>query len=229
MKNSKFKIQNYGLFLTIILHFTFFIFNCIYSATISIQRIGCVDINRIIEEYPEAKKIKDEMSANLQARKENIKNFENQIETLENEITSMEEQLQKYEESKKEIEIYSSSTPIPSEVNLSTETAEIVAVSTESIAVPVEISSPTFTMADVEAKKNLVEKQKQDLEKYIAVTKKEEKEITRKIKKNMLGKIYDAIKEVAVEEGLTIIVDSYNLIYGEDAQDITDKVLKKLK
>ncbi|PKM92915.1 MAG: alkyl hydroperoxide reductase [Elusimicrobia bacterium HGW-Elusimicrobia-4] len=32
IKNSKLKIKNYGLFLTFILHFTFYISNCLYSA-----------------------------------------------------------------------------------------------------------------------------------------------------------------------------------------------------
>ncbi len=31
IKNSKLKIKNYGLFLTFILHFTFYIFNCLYA------------------------------------------------------------------------------------------------------------------------------------------------------------------------------------------------------
>ncbi|MDO8733605.1 MAG: T9SS type A sorting domain-containing protein [Elusimicrobiota bacterium] len=34
MKNYKLKIKNYGLFLTFIFHFSFFIFNCLYSAEI---------------------------------------------------------------------------------------------------------------------------------------------------------------------------------------------------
>ena len=220
----KLQITNYKLqIIFIIFLLQSVICNCLYSATISIQRIGCVDMNRIMDEYPDAKKIKDELSANLNTRKENIKNFQSQIIATDMEIKQMEEQLQTYnEEQKKTKEI--AAVAALAEVPSSTET--VVVVTTETVT---QISSPTFTAADIETKKVTLEKQKSDLEKYIAVTKQEEKAINNKAKKNIMGKLYDTVKEVAEEEGLTVLVDSSNVIYGEDAQDITEKVLKKLK
>jgi len=199
---------------------------CLYSATISIQRIGCVDMNRMMYEYPDAKKIKDELSANLNARKENIKNFQSQIDATELEIKQMEEQLRKYDEEQKKAKEIAAVAALTESAEMSSSTETIIVVDTGTIT---QISSPTFTNADIETKKVTLEKQKNDLEKYITVTKQEEKDINNKAKKNIMGKIYDAIKEVSSEEGLTVLVDSCNLIYGEDAQDITEKVLKKLK
>ncbi|MFH0948357.1 MAG: OmpH family outer membrane protein [Elusimicrobiota bacterium] len=222
----------------------------LYSATISSQHIGCVDMNRIMEEYPDAKKIKDELSANVNIRKESIKNFRLQIDATELEIENMDDQLQKYDEAQKKLqekaqEPIVDSMTIP-DVKLSTDTVEVstqIISSTETVIVvdtgtvtnvssttfTTAIASPTFTTADIEAKKKSLENQKDDLEKYISDTKQEEKAINNKAKKNIMGKIYDTIEEVSSEEGLTVVVDSCNLIYGEDAQDITDKVLKKLK
>ncbi|PKM92653.1 MAG: hypothetical protein CVU80_02225 [Elusimicrobia bacterium HGW-Elusimicrobia-4] len=228
MKNYKLQITNYKLAVFIIIfNLQSAICNCLYSATISSQRIGCIDMNRIMEEYPDAKKIKDELSANVNTRKENIKNFQSQIVATELEIENMEKQLQEYTEvQKKTPEQQAVASMAMTDVNSSTDT---VAVSTEPANITPQISSPTFTTADIEARKVTLEKQKSDFEKYIAATKQEEKDINNKVKKNIMGKIYDAIKEVSDEEGLTVLVDSCNLIYGEDAQDITEKVLKKLK
>lgn len=183
-------------------------------------------MNRIMYEYPDAKKIKDELSANLNTRKENIKNFQSQIDAAELEIKQMEEQLQKYDEEQKKAKEIAAVSALAEVADMSSSTETVVAVDTGTVT---QIPSPTFTTADIEAKKVTLEKQKSDLEKYIAATKQEEKDINNKAKKNIMGKIYDAIKEVSSEEGLTVLVDSCNLIYGEDAQDITDKVLKKLK
>ncbi|MFA5779681.1 MAG: OmpH family outer membrane protein [Elusimicrobiota bacterium] len=204
----------------------FYLSTFLYSATISIQRIGCVDMNRIMDEYPDAKKIKYELSANLNTRKENIKNFESQIIATELEIKQMEEQLQTYNEEQKKVKEIAAVAALADGANISSSTETVVVVDTRTVT---QISSPTFTTADIEIKKVTLEKQKSDLEKYIAATKQEEKDINNKAKKNIMGKIYDAIKEVSNEEGLTVLVDSCNLIYGEDAQDITEKVLKKMK
>lgn len=183
-------------------------------------------MNRIMDEYPDAKKIKYELSANLNTRKENIKNFESQIIATELEIKQMEEQLQTYNEEQKKVKEIAAVAALADGANISSSTETVVVVDTRTVT---QISSPTFTTADIEIKKVTLEKQKSDLEKYIAATKQEEKDINNKAKKNIMGKIYDAIKEVSNEEGLTVLVDSCNLIYGEDAQDITEKVLKKMK
>lgn len=230
------------IFLSIFLSSHLYI--CLYSATIASQRIGCVDINRVIKEYPEAKKIKDDLSEDLKTRKEQIKMLQNQIPEDENKIKNMEEELGKYNKFMKEKQekqasaveqmamADAGSTAAPADgMGSSTDT---VVSSTDTVSpavVPAEIqlSSPTFTQDDIDAQKTAVEKQKKDLEKYIKETEQAEKDINMKVKKNIFAKIYDAIKEISDKEGLTVVVDSYSIIYGEDAQDITEEVIKKLK
>ncbi|MBN1385317.1 MAG: OmpH family outer membrane protein [Elusimicrobia bacterium] len=208
----------------LILHFTFYIFNCLYSATISSQRIGCVDINRIIKEYPEAEKIKEELSANLKTRKDYIKTLQSQIQTDEVKIKNMQEELDKYNELMQEKKENAIQQMALAETESSTDTVSIP-IETETV----EISSPAFTQDNIESEKKVLEKQKEDLEKYIKETKEAEKDINIKTKRNIFSKIYDVIKEVSDREGLTVVVDSYSIIYGEDAEDITEQVLKKLK
>lgn len=45
----------------------------------------------------------------------------------------------------------------------------------------------------------------------------------------LLGKIYHAVQEVAREEGISVVVDRSQILFGHKAMDLTDKVLKKLK
>ncbi|OGR82718.1 MAG: hypothetical protein A3J74_05310 [Elusimicrobia bacterium RIFCSPHIGHO2_02_FULL_57_9] len=45
----------------------------------------------------------------------------------------------------------------------------------------------------------------------------------------LLGKIYRAVQDVARKEGVGVVVDKGNILYGHDAIDLTAKVLKFLK
>lgn len=45
----------------------------------------------------------------------------------------------------------------------------------------------------------------------------------------LLGKIYHAVQEVAREEGISVVVDRTQILFGHKAMDLTDKVIKKLK
>jgi Skp family chaperone for outer membrane proteins len=45
----------------------------------------------------------------------------------------------------------------------------------------------------------------------------------------LLGKIYKAVQEVARREGVSVVVDKTGILYGHNAVDLTDKVLKYLK
>ena len=45
----------------------------------------------------------------------------------------------------------------------------------------------------------------------------------------LLGKIHKAVQEVARREGISVIVDKNSILYGHDAVDLTEKVLKFLR
>ena len=45
----------------------------------------------------------------------------------------------------------------------------------------------------------------------------------------LLGKLYKAVQEVARREGVSVVVDKTGILYGHNAVDLTDKVLKYLK
>jgi Skp family chaperone for outer membrane proteins len=45
----------------------------------------------------------------------------------------------------------------------------------------------------------------------------------------ILGRIYTALKELAIKEEVSVIVDKRNILYGQNAVDLTDKLIKKLE
>lgn len=45
----------------------------------------------------------------------------------------------------------------------------------------------------------------------------------------LLGRIYVALKELAVKEEVSVIVDKRNILFGQNAVDLTGKLLKKLE
>jgi hypothetical protein len=51
-----------------------------------------------------------------------------------------------------------------------------------------------------------------------------EKEITHQI----LGKIYDVVREIAEVEGYAIVLDKKNILYSEMENDLTEKVISRL-
>jgi hypothetical protein len=45
----------------------------------------------------------------------------------------------------------------------------------------------------------------------------------------ILGRIYIAIKELATKESVSVVVDKRNILYGQNAVDLTSKLLEKLE
>ncbi|MDA8132192.1 MAG: OmpH family outer membrane protein [Elusimicrobia bacterium] len=45
----------------------------------------------------------------------------------------------------------------------------------------------------------------------------------------LLGRIYVALKELATKEEVSVVVDKRNILYGQHAVDLTDKLMKKLE
>ena len=45
----------------------------------------------------------------------------------------------------------------------------------------------------------------------------------------LLGKIHRAVQDVARHEGISVVVDKSSILFGHDAVDLTDKVMKYLK
>lgn len=81
-----------------------------------------------------------------------------------------------------------------------------------------------------------ISKEKQEIAQDQAALKQDESSIEKNLlnlenreTQGLLGKIYKVIREVATESGVSVVVDKSQILYGHNAVDLTDKVLKRLK
>ncbi len=129
------------------------------------------------------------------------------------------------------------STSIPdSEIDISSTVVEEPYIVMPGIG-KMEISKYKFSISSstVEIEKYIkdLDERIENLSKNVDVSKSRyDSEIYKKSAKEneyILKKIYEAIENVAKEEGISIVVDKKSILYGRKAVDITEKVLKKLE
>lgn len=126
-------------------------------------------------------------------------------------------------------------------------------VSTEPATAPMEVSTeaagaqPPAAPASAAAQAASAAQRAKDMEGQIAVKqqeiddlKKAFKEFQSGVEKQLLdlekrrvqillGRIYDVVQQVAKEEGVGIVVDKTSILYGQQAVDLTDKLVERLK
>ena len=201
IKKSK-KIKFTVCFLLFTLHSS--LFTLLHAETISTQRLAFVDLDRIYEKFPMKALAEEE----IELKKEE---FRRKLDEADKKIREL--------ELKQELE---SREP---EIALSTQTEVVSSTQTVSADSPQDISTETVRAV---------------LSEQISALKKERKELSEKagsVIKGMqsgysvqiMGTIYDAIKEVADFHGYTVVINKSECLYGIPASDLTDEVLKKLE
>ena len=134
--------------------------------------------------------------------------MEKEIETRRSEIASLEKEIRDLEAGSKTMERVEPVTT----TGLIEEGVAISTVPAITGPAPEEV---------IRLKKERLNQTKEELQKELT---KLEKEMTHQI----LGKIYDIIKEIARAEGYAIVLDKKNILYSEMENDLTEKVIKKL-
>lgn len=83
--------------------------------------------------------------------------------------------------------------------------------------------------AAVAAKEAVLASKQAALGGYQAQVEKDLVNIESKRSELLLGRIYTAVKETAVENGVSVVIDKTAILFGQGSVDLTDKVLKKLE
>lgn len=83
--------------------------------------------------------------------------------------------------------------------------------------------------AALTAKENDLKTKEEELRSYQRMAERELLEYESRKSEILLGRIYVALKELAVKEEVSVIVDKRNILFGQKAVDLTDKLLKKLE
>jgi Skp family chaperone for outer membrane proteins len=220
------------LFTTFLLTLSYPLFNIeIPTKDITVIRIGVVDMNKVLNEYPLTQKLQQDIDNFKQNKMAEIVSIEKEIEELMKQKLVINTEI---EQLKTQL----------AQISMSATTSTII--SSESISSTEFIQSSTTVVAQSEQveqiKKNIEDKQKnlQQIEQEIntknQIVKQKQTEIESEIEKmkqkteaEIYAELYKIIKQIAQQEGLNVVIDKSGILYGEPEIDITDKVLKKIK
>jgi Skp family chaperone for outer membrane proteins len=220
------------LFITFLLTLSYPLFNIeIPTKDITVIRIGVVDMNKVLNEYPLTQKLQQDIDNFKQNKMAEIVSIEKEIEELMKQKLVINTEIEQLKTQLAQISVSATTSTI---------------ISSESISSTKFIQSSTTVVAQSEQveqiKKNIEDKQKnlQQIEQEIntkkQIVKQKQTEIESEIEKmkqkteaEIYAELYKIIKQIAQQEGLNVVIDKSGILYGEPEIDITDKVLKKIK
>jgi Skp family chaperone for outer membrane proteins len=229
-------IKNFCLY-TLITIFLFVLSQSLFSIEIptkdiAVIRIGIIDMDKILNEYPLTQKLQQDIDALKQNKMGEIASVEKEIEDLLKQKIAINTEIEQLNTQLSQISISSSSITIS--------TSEFISSTTDVIQ-----SSPTFTFQTEQVeqiKKSIESKQKnlQQIEQEIVskrqIVKQKQTDLESEIQKikqktesEIYAELYKIIKQVAQQEELNVVIDKSGILYGEAQIDITEKVLKKIK
>ncbi len=185
--------------------FFFFLFYLFYFFPSTLTGVRAVMLSSERIAYVDIERIFNEYKSTKQAKER----IEREIKSRRNEITTLEKEIRELELASKERQRVEpvAITGLVGEEKIEISTAPVVREQ-----LPEEAIRLKKKRLD-----ELTEKTGQELARL-------EEEITRQI----LGKIYDVVKEIAQAEGYAVVLDKKNVLYSAMDNDLTEKVIKKL-
>jgi len=190
--------------------------------------IAFVDMELIFQEFPDTQKAKLKYHTELQRRREDLSKRDTELLDLRQQLAVLESTLTEMQSA---INNPPPPAPVP-EATVSTETATPPADSFDiepSTAVDTpQISTATLSEGLQKRKKDLEEKEK-DLEKARVEAVQSLKDIEEKKSLQIFGELYRNLVQLAQEEGITLVLDKSNVLYGETAIDLTEKLRRRIR
>lgn len=118
-------------------------------------------------------------------------------------------------------------SPPPKSTETPTETTALPGfkISTSAPSILPGIPSPEPQLKEKEA---LLSQKEADLEAYVGAAEEEVKQMEEGKTMTLLARIYKALEDIAGKQGYSVIIDKENILYGENAIDITQDVIIKL-
>ena len=182
-----------------------FVFSLFYFFLSSLPGVRAVMLSSERIAYVDIERVFDEYKGTKQAKMK----IEREIETRRSEIDRLEKEIKDLEVTAKRRERVE---PVPTTGLVGEEEVEISTAPVVSEPLPEEV---------IRLKKEKLNEMTKNIEKELTGL---EKEITHQI----LGKIYDVIREIAQAEGYAIVLDKKNILYSEMENDLTEKVIERL-
>lgn len=182
-----------------------FVFSFFYFFPFTLPHVKAVMLSSERIAYVDIDRVFDEYKGTKQAKEK----IEREIETKRSEIAKLEKEIRDLEVAARKKERVE---PVPITGLAGEEEVEISTGPVITKPLPEEV-----IRLNKEKLNKMVKKMKEELARL-------EKEITQQI----LGKIYDVIREIAQAEGYAIILEKKNILYSEMENDLTEKVIQRL-
>ena len=210
--------------------FCFCISSFLYAVTLSsdYERIGYVDIKRVFDEFPKKQKTKQKLEEKINLKKEEIKRQKEEIEKQKEEIKKLKENAMEKESTEFKIE-KNTITLQGVQIEKNEKDGKLKRDKIQEKTSEFKVEQDTATVKTIyEQQMHILQKEKA-LKEFIKKAGKEINSLDREYTEVILGIIYEAVKKVGREQGISMIFDKREVLYGKEVLDITDKVLERLK
>lgn len=187
---------------------------------VKIIRIGVVDMDKLMNEHPYAKKVQQDIVLYKENKTAEITTLEKEVEELLKQKLAI---ITEIEQLKTQFDIIKS-TQTEQNVEFSTPTVQTDTQQLQQLASTIETKQKNLDELNrtIEEKNLQIKQKKQEIETEV-VKMKQKSEVL------LYAELYKIIQQIAQEEGLNVIINKSGILYGEPDVDITEKVIKKLK
>ncbi len=229
------ELLKFLIFLLILLKVNFIFGLEIPTQDITVIRVGVVDMNKIISEYPEAQKQQQEIELFKQNKLSEVANIEKEIDDLIKQKISLMTEIGQLKSQITQISITKSTEVVSTEASISS--GEILNTQVSTLTVSA-LSSPEIEQINstIRTKESNLKQIEESLntKRQQMQTKKEEIEnevqkMKDKAEANIYAELYKIIQKIAKQRGLNIVVEKSGILYGDTSIDITQEVIRKLK
>lgn len=169
------------------------------------QKIGYIDMERIFQIYPQTKYAKEDYAKRLQKKREAISEKEEELQNLKSRISVLEATFQDIQHRDANDNNTEQGSASDEEKMLSSNPESLVQMKVE-----------------LENKRQELEEQKKQAVEEMAAFEKQQSQI-------ILGKIYQALKDLAIEEQVSLVVDKSSILYGSAEVDLTEKLQQRVR
>ncbi len=199
--------------------------------------IGFVDMESVFQEFPETQKAKTEYHKELNARREALAQREKELSDLKEQLAVLRSTVEEAAKGASPGAEGTAKGASPGAEGTAKEPA--VAPSTDTAALPgltPEPSAPGMSPAALAAIRESVRQREDILKEKEASLEQARKEAADALKLleerrslQIFGKLYTALVQIADEEGIGLVVDKSSILYGQEAQDLTEKLRRRVR
>jgi Skp family chaperone for outer membrane proteins len=176
--------------------------------------VGYVDMEAVFQEYPETKKAKNEYYTELTKRREVLSQKERELADLRQQLAVLRGTLSE-----------SSSSAPPAGQG----TGSSVSTATTSAAMMASTSSVASVNATILDRERVLSQKEAELEQARIEAAKAVKDLEESRSLQILGKLYNALVQLADENNISLIVDKSSILYGHQAIDLTEKLRRRIR